>query len=370
MEPIPLYVFLMVLAAATVHAIWNFFARKVKGNLAVIFLSLYVGAILWLPPTIYFYFRPLFSTSKFPLTSWQGAVVTIATGLIHSFYFVFLGISYRHGEISVVYPIARGTGVALTAVVAYIFLGERAGLMGIFGMTAIVVGILAIGLKFELLQGIFKRGNTHVKLKEISQEQEDVELPTVGAFSLEEEEETTEQTDEMNSSGEVPDKENQQIDEPTLEEPLPLDHTHKNNLTSLGCAFIVGICICAYSTIDKVGVSIVDIDPITYAFFLALFAALGMSPYMLWKFRPECSDAAKNLKPYVASVGPLTLLSYTVILFAYRAADVSLVVAEREISVVIGAILGFTFLKEKVTWQKVIGIICILTGLILVKLES
>lgn len=365
MEPIPLYVFLMVLAAASLHAIWNFFARKVKGNLAVIFLSLWVGALVWLPPTIVLYFRPLYSTSTFPLTDWKAFVVSLATGLIHTVYFIFLGISYRHGEISVVYPIARGTGVGLTGIVAAVFLGEWVGVLGVVGIVAIVFGILAIGLKPEMFS-CFRKQNKHVELKEMAMDITD-ELTVSSMDDLDEETDSAnpEVLDETEDE-----KAEEEVEPPELELTKAISTQNKNNMTSLACAFVVGVSICMYSTIDKIGVSIVDVDPITYAFFLAFFAALGMTPYMLWKYKPECVDAMKNLKPYVASVGPLTLLSYTMILFAYRAADVSLVVAEREVSVVIGAILGFTLLKEKVTWQKIVGIACILTGLVLVKLSG
>ncbi len=63
MEAIPLGVFLMVLAAATVHAIWNFFARKVKGNLAVIYF-LFFYYYTFLTP---FTFVASFFTSLFAI---------------------------------------------------------------------------------------------------------------------------------------------------------------------------------------------------------------------------------------------------------------------------------------------------------------
>jgi hypothetical protein len=50
-----------------------------------------------------------------------------ASAAIHTAYFVLLDRGYRHGDLSVVYPLARATGPILTIVAAIAFLGERPG---------------------------------------------------------------------------------------------------------------------------------------------------------------------------------------------------------------------------------------------------
>lgn len=67
-------------------------------------------------------------------------------------------------------------------------------------------------------------------------------------------------------------------------------------------------------------------------------------------------------------MGIMTVLSYLAILFAFQRANASYVVAVREVSVVVGSLLGFFVLKEPLTWAKGIGIAAITTGLVLVKL--
>jgi len=63
-----------------------------------------------------------------------------ATGILHAWYFGFLSRSYMTGEISLVYPVARGTGVAGTAIVAGLLLHERLSLAGVAGILTICIG--------------------------------------------------------------------------------------------------------------------------------------------------------------------------------------------------------------------------------------
>ncbi|MBW1815232.1 MAG: hypothetical protein JRJ39_16735 [Deltaproteobacteria bacterium] len=64
----------------------------------------------------------------------DGIPYMITTGCIHAVYFTLLGISYQHGEISLVYPIARGSGVGLTAIFASLIFAEKFSLLGAFSL--------------------------------------------------------------------------------------------------------------------------------------------------------------------------------------------------------------------------------------------
>jgi drug/metabolite transporter (DMT)-like permease len=70
-----------------------------------------------------------------------------ATALLHAAYFALLAASYRHGELSVVYPLARGTGVAGTGGVAWLVLGERPSALGAVGVGSICLGIVLLGMR-------------------------------------------------------------------------------------------------------------------------------------------------------------------------------------------------------------------------------
>ena len=79
------------------------------------------------------------------------------SAVIHIAYYYFLQWGYRIGDISLVYPIARGSGPILSSLAAIIFLGERPGLFGILGIVAIGIGI------FCLTAGTRKSGRVGVE---------------------------------------------------------------------------------------------------------------------------------------------------------------------------------------------------------------
>jgi drug/metabolite transporter (DMT)-like permease len=61
-------------------------------------------------------------------------------------YFFLLQHAYRKGDVSVVYPLARGTGPLLSVVFAIILLGERPGIHTMIGAAVVVTGVVVIGL--------------------------------------------------------------------------------------------------------------------------------------------------------------------------------------------------------------------------------
>ncbi len=68
------------------------------------------------------------------------------TGVLQTGYFVFLQHGYRQGDLSVVYPIGRGSGALLSALGGIVLLGERPGPVGIAGIVCIVAGVIVLGL--------------------------------------------------------------------------------------------------------------------------------------------------------------------------------------------------------------------------------
>ena len=66
----------------------------------------------------------------------------MATGTIHAAYFFTLAKAYEHGGISSAYPIARGTGVAGTALIAYFCLNEAITLIGLLSIASIYLNAM------------------------------------------------------------------------------------------------------------------------------------------------------------------------------------------------------------------------------------
>jgi drug/metabolite transporter (DMT)-like permease len=130
----------LVLSAAVLHATWNLSAKRAAGgdSVAFVWLMSLVSTALALP---------------FGLASWVidppplGAlswVAVLASGAVHGMYFLLLQHGYRHGDLSVVYPVARGTGPLFAVVAAVVLLGERPGVTGSIGIAAILAGIVLV----------------------------------------------------------------------------------------------------------------------------------------------------------------------------------------------------------------------------------
>lgn len=132
-----LLVFFMVLLAATLHALWNFVAKQSTENLSVMWLGICLASVLSWPWALL--------VSHAERLTLDGLPYIAATGVLHAGYFGFLARSYKTGDISLVYPVARGTGVAGTALVAWLFLHETLSLQGTMGILAICAGTALIG---------------------------------------------------------------------------------------------------------------------------------------------------------------------------------------------------------------------------------
>jgi drug/metabolite transporter (DMT)-like permease len=128
----------LVLSAAVAHAGWNLLAKRVpNGGALFVWLTAVSSVVLQLPFALVLVVR-----DGLPGVWWLAFVVS---GLIHSGYFVLLQRGYRVGDLSVVYPLARGTGPLLSVVAAVWFLGERPGPSALAGAAAVVAGVFVIG---------------------------------------------------------------------------------------------------------------------------------------------------------------------------------------------------------------------------------
>ncbi|RZQ60407.1 DMT family transporter [Amycolatopsis suaedae] len=130
----------LVLVAAVVHAYWNLLAKRVTGSgTAFVWLYYSVSAVALLPVAV----AAVLITGDRPQWSWLlgGAV----TAVLHIAYALVLQRGYAVGDLSVVYPLARGTGPLLSVAVAVLVLGERPGWLGVAGAVLVVGGVLVIG---------------------------------------------------------------------------------------------------------------------------------------------------------------------------------------------------------------------------------
>ncbi|MEU0563988.1 DMT family transporter [Nonomuraea sp. NPDC005983] len=150
----------LVLVAAVAHACWNLLAKKASQADGLVFLWLVAATstVLWSPLFAGF----LLVTGA--RVTWTELAVTGCSAAIHLGYFVLLQRGYGAGDLSVVYPVARGTGPMLASLVAVMFLGERPGPIGVAGIVLVGVGVFLMsggrsgdlkGLAFGLAVGLF-----------------------------------------------------------------------------------------------------------------------------------------------------------------------------------------------------------------------
>ncbi|HEY4634249.1 MAG TPA: EamA family transporter [Candidatus Limnocylindrales bacterium] len=83
----------------------------------------------------------------------EGIVLGIASGTVEAGYFVLLSAAYRRGDLSVVYPIARGTAPLLAVAFGVGVLGERLGVAGFAGVALLLVGFLLLQRPWRALRG-------------------------------------------------------------------------------------------------------------------------------------------------------------------------------------------------------------------------
>jgi len=128
----------LVLVAAVLHATWNLLAKRAGGGVVLVWLYGTTSAVLLTPPALALLFlRP-------PPLGLPQLTFTLASALIHVVYFVVLQRGYQLGDLSLVYPIARGTGPVLTTIAAIVFLGERPSALALAGAALVAVGVFAL----------------------------------------------------------------------------------------------------------------------------------------------------------------------------------------------------------------------------------
>jgi drug/metabolite transporter (DMT)-like permease len=270
---------ILILLAAFSHAGWNLLAKRLAGFDAVAYLwlaglcsiALYAPLALVVAVTL----RPHIG---WPQVGWMA----VSAGL-HLAYFLLLQRGYRLGDLSLVYPLARGTGPMLSSLAAVLFLGERPGPPGIAGILLVGAGVFLLG------------------------------LPDRRAASV-----------SSATSG-----------------------TSVSSATAVWFGLATGLFIAGYTLWDKQGVSALAIPPLIYNWGEEVGRAAMLTPLAL---RDRRRDTLRVLwttrRPYVLACAALMPLSYVLVLTALQFSDVSAIAPAREVSVLIGVVLGGRLLAE------------------------
>lgn len=128
----------LVATAALAHAGWNFLSKKAAAGALFVWCYSLATVVLLLAPAAW-----VLRQMPLPISP-AGWGAILASGMLHVGYDVCLQRGYRVADLSVVYPVARGTGPLLSVAGAFALLGETATAPAVAGMLLTVLGILTI----------------------------------------------------------------------------------------------------------------------------------------------------------------------------------------------------------------------------------
>ena len=147
---------LLVLVSAASHAYWNYLLKRAGGTRAFIALSKFAEAVVFLPAAAVLAVRA-------PAGTLTAAVPYILAGTAFVLAgYATLGAAYRVGELSFIYPIARGGALLVLPPLGWLAFGERVGPLGWAAVALIVAGVLVMQLP-ALRRGAWRTLLVHLR---------------------------------------------------------------------------------------------------------------------------------------------------------------------------------------------------------------
>lgn len=136
----------LVAVSAVLHVAWNVRLKTAGDPLRTATIGMLGASVGIVPAGV-----AVWVASGATALPTDGVVLGVASGVIEAVYFVFLAAAYRRGDLSVVYPLARGTAPLLAVGVGVGLLGERLGLGGSLGVVALLAGFLWLQRPWRVL---------------------------------------------------------------------------------------------------------------------------------------------------------------------------------------------------------------------------
>ena len=132
--------------AAVLHAAWNILLKTAGDPLRTATAGVVASSLILIPLVALGWLA--FDQPSIPPEAW---LIGIVSGAVEVAYFVFLAAAYRRGDLSVVYPLARGTAPLLAVAIGVVVLGERLPPAAWLGVGLLVGGLLVVQRPWRLL---------------------------------------------------------------------------------------------------------------------------------------------------------------------------------------------------------------------------
>jgi drug/metabolite transporter (DMT)-like permease len=279
----------LVVLAALIHATWNLLAKRAAvAGPTFVFAYTLVSVFAYAPWVLWLLSRGA--------VGWSGPAVAaiVASGLIHLGYSLALQRGYQVADLSVVYPVARGSGPLLSSIGAVLVMGEAMTALRLAGLLAIVAGIGLISTQGDLRA--FRRPRGHAGVR---------------------------------------------------------------------WGMATGGLIAGYTVVDATAVKALGIPPVVLDWLANVQRLILLVPYI----GRDPGRALARMRGHwglAIGVGLLQPLSYILVLTALSlGAPVTVVAPMREMSMMVGALLGMFLLDEEVGPARLLGCAILIGGVVL-----
>ena len=270
---------LLVLGAAVLHAGWNALTKRAGDPVVFLWWVGVLASAVYAPVALVILARHGFTAAVIPFV--------LGTIVLHALYFFSLGRAYAAGDYSLVYPVARGLGVALVPIAALMLWDERLSPLGTLGVILVASGIFSLHWR-------------------------------PGAWTR----------TALLASG-------------------------------TGWALATGVLIASYSLLDKAGVA--RLHPFAYIWLMEMGSCALLTPVAFAKADLVRREWRAN-RGTIAAAALMSPTGYLLVLFAFQFSKTGYVVAAREMSIVLSAIIGSVWLKEGGLGRRLAGAVVVLAG--------
>ncbi len=273
---------LLVLVAAFFHATWNVLAKRADaGGAEFVWLFGVLSVAIYLPVAV------VVLLVSHPVLGAAQIGFIAGSGTIHTCYYTFLQRGYKEGDLSLVYPLARGTGPMLATAAAVLFFGEHPTRLALAGAACVCVGVFMIG-----------------------------------------------------SAG-----------------------RHGRVGTAIVFGLVTGSIIATYTLWDKHAVSSLAIPAVLLDWGANVVRSAWLTPFASRR-RSNVREVWRRHRREAIGVAILSPLAYILVLVALAHSEVSYIAPAREVSILIGTVLGIRVLKEEALGVRIAGAVAIVAGVV------